>query len=77
MDKIVFKRACMVICKNSLSLFIVSMTKLLDAEAYNYFNNCTAVQLLILPNKQNGGKPLKHEGNCSPEELKAKELTNN
>ena len=50
---------------------------LIGWEAYNYFINCTAVQLMILSNKQNGRKqngrkPLKKE--IAPEEhLKQKD----
>ena len=41
---------------------------LIGFEAYNYFINCVAVQLMILQKqksggKQNGGKPIKHKGN--------------
>ena len=41
-----------------------------------YFIICTAAQLMICQNKQNGGKPLKHEGNCPRGTLKEKGLTN-
>ena len=70
------------LCKGQLLSLLFTWQNywmLIGWEAYNYFINCTAVQLMILPKqnggKQNGGKPL-NEGNCPRGTLKAKGLMN-
>ena len=50
---------------------------LIGREEYSYFINCTAVQLMIFQNKQNGGQvEFKHKRNCSRENKIALENTN-
>ena len=50
---------------------------LIGWEEYSYFINCTAVQLMIFKNKQNGGQAeFKHKRNCSRGNKIALENTN-
>ena len=53
------------VCLPFLLLALQNYWTLIGGEEYIYFINCTAVQLLILPNKQKGGQLLQYEENCS------------